>query len=67
MMIIDSSSNKQFDVNEYWKGVNVNDSTNYVDRANCRTFTTLSPRGGGTFIDRDIWEDFWLKKDLANT
>jgi len=66
MMIVDARSNKVFDVNEYWKGVCVNDSTNYVERANCRTFTTLSPRGS-TFIDRDTWEDFWLKKDHANT
>jgi hypothetical protein len=66
MMIVDAGTNKVFDVNDYWKGVCVNDSTNYVEPSSHRTFTTLSPRGG-TFVDRDTWEDFWLKKDHANT
>ena len=56
-------------INNYWNSVCVNDPTKCVERANQKTFTTITPaqKAGGFGKSCDVWESFWFKKDLANT
>lgn len=65
LMILDRESNVQFDVNEYVQNqVFVAGSTNYYDKQSSKTFTTLSRRDN--FMLKDVWDEFWYRKDLAN-
>ena len=66
LMIVDRQSNRQFDINDYWQNqVVAADSTNYFDKQSSKTFTTLSRRDN--FMLKDVWDDFWFRKDRANS
>lgn len=69
MMVIDSGSNQITNINNYWNSVCIKDPTKLVDRANQKTFTTITQtqKKGGFGKTSDVWEEFWFKKDLANT
>ena len=66
LMILDQESNQQFDINEYWQNqVFAGDATNYYDKHSNKNFTTLSSKDRAG--QNDMWDDFWLRKDRANS